>query len=167
MENNIFIRKLTPDDKPQLDKLIQKIEACLPHKDWWLPIPQEAYDHFFDEKWTLFCGAFDDDKLIGASALFFNEFEYGKTASYIHLTTQKIAEIGRCMVSPDYRGHQLMVKMNEFLFTINPKKVDCFVATAHPDNMPSIKSLEKSGFIKQATFEKFDMKRNIYVKSLP
>lgn len=168
MENNILIRKLTLNDKPQLDNLIQKIEAALPHPDWWLPIPQEAYDHFFDETWTLFCGAFDKEKLIGACALFFNEFEFGKTASYIHLTTQKIAEIGRCMVLPDYRGHQLMYQMNEFLFGINPKKVDCFVATAHPDNMSSIKSLEKSGFIKKATFVKFDMKRNIYLKkSLP
>ena len=164
MENNIFIRKLTLKDKPQLDNLIQKIEASLPHQDWWLPIPAEAYEHFFDEEWTLFCGAFDNEKLVGASALFFNEFEYGKAASYIHLSTQKIAEIGRCMVSPDYRGSQLMVRMNEFLFDVNPKKVDCFIATAHPDNMPSIKSLEKSGFIKQADFVKADMKRNIYLK---
>ena len=163
-ENNILIRKLTPNDKPQLDNLIKKIESSLPHKDWWLPIPSTAYEHFFDEAWTLFCGAFDQEKLVGASALFFNEFEYGKAVSYIHLTTQKIAEIGRCMVSPDYRGHELMFKMNEFLFGVNPKKVDCFVATAHPENMPSIKSLEKSGFIKQATFVKADMKRNIYLK---
>ncbi|MBR2300159.1 MAG: GNAT family N-acetyltransferase [Alphaproteobacteria bacterium] len=164
MENNIFIRKLALNDKPQLDDLIKKIESSLPHHDWWLPIPQEAYDHFFDESWTLFCGAFDKEKLIGASALFFNEFEYGKTVSYLHLPAQKIAEIGRCMVLPDYRGKQLMFQMNEFLLNINPRKIDSFVATAHPDNISSIKSLEKSGFIKQATFVKFDMKRNIYLK---
>ena len=164
MTNNITFRKLSINDKPQLDELIRKIESSLSCRDWWLPILPTAYKHFFDEKWTLFCGAFDKENLIGASALFFNEFEYKDTVQQIGLSKHLIAEIGRCMVLSDYRGNHLMVKMIEFLFNINPKEFDYFVATAHPDNLPSIISLEKLGFKKQGTFVKNGFIRNIYLR---
>ena len=70
---NITIRKLQVHDKQQLNALLQDVENHLPQPEFWLPVQQEAYNHFFDDAWTYFAGAFDGNKLIGAAALFFNK----------------------------------------------------------------------------------------------
>ena len=159
---DISFRILNQQDKTALDNLIHEIESCLPDKEWWLPILETAYNHFFDKEWTMFCGAFDKDKLVGASALFFNPFEYAQSLEQINIVSNHVAEIGRCMVLPDYRGHHLMTRMNKFLLNTNTKNIDYFVATAHPENIPSIKSLEALGFEKRGCFTKSGFQRNIY-----
>lgn len=112
--DEISLRILNIKDKEALDMLIKKIENSLINKDFWLPILDEAYEHFFDNKWTMFCGAFKENILIGAAALFFNQFEYHEAANKLNLKGNKIAEIGRCMVLPKYRGNNLMLQINIF-----------------------------------------------------
>lgn len=160
---NISFRRLNKDDKVALDNLIKEIESCLVCKEWWLPILKTSYDHFFDDDWTLFCGAFCNNQLVAASALFFNPFEYSQSLNQIHLSSQKVAEIGRCMVSPAYRGRHLMLEMNKFLLNTNPKNIDYFIATAHPENTPSINSLEALGLKKEGYYIKNGYQRNIYL----
>jgi len=142
------IRKLNTDDKTQLFNLIKVIETNLPDNTWWLPIKEKAKEEFFNENWTIFVGAFENNILIGASALFLNEYEFGEAASYLEDNSKQIfAEIGRCMVHPNYRGKNILYLLNDNLIK-EAKKLNKthLIATAHPNNIPSNTSLQKSGF---------------------
>lgn len=133
----------------QLEELICNIEGSLSDELFWLPIKKEAKDNFFNEEWTCFVGAFDQEKLVAAAALFFNEFEFGETLDTVGVNRadfSSYAEIGRCMVLPEYRGRGLMCSMIASLkeIAIEAEK-KYLVATVHPQNMASRRSLENAG----------------------
>ena len=165
----IKIRQLTLDDKDKLFNLIEMVEASLVDKSFWLPIKETAKENFFNESWTIFMGAFDEDYLIGASALFLNEYEYKETINELKLQNNlKFAEIGRCMVHPKYRGKNLMYKLNKELITISTQlNVDYIVSTVHPLNIPSNKSMLKLGMDKAGFYIKDNIyPRNIYIYNI-
>lgn len=151
------LQKLTTSHKEQLNLLINDIEATLSNKAFWLPIKEEARMHFFDDEWTEFYGIFDGERLAGAAALFYNEYEYGESLSQLSISYHSVAEIGRAMVHPDYRGHNLLYQINLHLIEVAKKKgVDLLLSTIHPDNIPSQKSFKKLGMEKQHTYIKSD-----------
>ena len=77
------IRVLDKNDKAALEQLIYTIENALPVPEWWIPIDDIERSHFFDADWTCFLGAFNDDnELVAASALFFNEHEFAELCDY-------------------------------------------------------------------------------------
>lgn len=148
---NVTIRKLQVHDKQQLDALLKDVEGHLAQPEFWLPVQQEAYDHFFDSAWTYFAGVFDDGKLIGAAALFFNEFEWGQSKKLLNLTTNSIAEFGRAMVQHNFRGKGVMGALSAHLLECaRSLNIEYMVATVHPNNIASQKVLQKMGLEKQA-----------------
>lgn len=158
-------RFLTPKDEAQLTRLIEKIESSLPDKEWWLPIQESARQHFFDSEWTMFYGAFDHDELVAACALFLTANEYGETISTLGLPDIDMAEIGRCMVNPEYRGQNLMLKLNKALVEhATSNGIRHIVATAHPMNMASCASLIALGMRHAGNILKYNgYQRNIYL----
>ena len=164
------IKKLTEDDKTDYFELIKVIEEQLDNKLYWLPISAASKDHFFDDEWTTILGLYEDKKLIAASSLFYNSNEYGESASFLGLgpSAGKIAEIGRCMVLPDHRGGDYMLLLNERLLGIAKKMhIDTLIATAHPDNRGSCRSLEKLGMKKEGfVIKNGSYPRNIYAMSV-
>lgn len=149
------IKKLTLNDKEQLNILIGKIEENLEKEDYWLPINEPSREHFFDEQWTEFYGMFDGDELIAAAALFYNEHEYGESVQVIGLECDRVAEIGRAMVAPSYRGNNYLYELNSVLIDVaRSKGIECLVATIHPDNIPSQRSFKKIGFTRKGTYTK-------------
>jgi RimJ/RimL family protein N-acetyltransferase len=164
-QQTLQFRQLSIDDKAELEELITLTESTIKHSDWWLPISDISRQHFFDEEWTCFYGGFLNEKLISASALFFNENEFGESRDKLGIGTCKIAEIGRCMVNPENQGNNLMFKINSILYSIaKEKEIQYLIATAHPDNLSSCKSLEKLGFVRKNTILKNSKYlRNIYL----
>lgn len=164
----MIIRKLSLENQPALEQLITIIEDQLPNHDWWLPIRETARAHFFDPLWTLFYGAFDHDHLVGASALFLNEFEFKEAAKHIQLPLTGTAEIGRCMVNPAYRGRNIMLEINKVLLECAKEKgIKRILSTAHPDNIASCHSLLALGMHKAGEVIKYtSYKRNIYLIEL-
>ena len=149
------IRVLDKNDKAALEQLIFTIENALPVPEWWIPIDDIERSHFFDADWTCFLGAFNDDnQLVAASALFFNEHEFAEEA-----------EIGRCMVHPDFRGHNLMCELNKHLCTIARNRgIDTIIAVAHPDNIASNSSFRRLGAELKTTATVFgSYQRNMYI----
>ena len=158
--SNIIIRKLEIEDNLQLKTLILETEDSLKDERFWLPITAKSREHFLDEEWTYFLGAFKNEKLIGAVGLFFNDNEYGDSQKILGLKNEKIAELGRAMVAPHYRNNGIMTKLAKAL-KVYAKKIgiNYIIATTHPDNKPSQKFLEKTGFKKKAfvtKLEKYD-----------
>ena len=154
-------------DRRALDILITKIEKTNKNELFWLPISNESRDHFWDTDWTIFVGAFKQEKLIGALGLFLNENEYGESRDAIGLEG-KVAEYGRAMVLPEYRGYGLIDRLaDELLPVAKERKVEKLIATVHPDNIPSSGFLTKMGFEKCGHIIKNDKyPRDILVKAL-
>lgn len=149
-------------DRRALDTLVAEIEKTNNNKLFWLPISDESRDHFLDSDWTIFMGAFRQDKLIGALGLFLNENEYGESRDAIGLEG-KIAEYGRAMVHPDYRGYGLINHLAEGLLPIAKEKgIESLIATVHPENIPSSSFLIRMGFEKCGHI----MKNNVYPRDI-
>ena len=162
------IRKLTQEDSTKLDALIHDVEANLKNEKFWLPMMEVAKSHFFNDDWTYFLGAFDGEELIGAVALFFNEYEYGESRDILGVDDANLAEYGRAMVKPECQGQGIMKKLSaqllDYAASIGIKKV---IATVHPDNLPSQTVVKSVGFEKKAFVTKkggFD--RDIFLKEL-
>ena len=162
------LRKITLEDGEVLEQLITVIESNLENKYFWLPITEEARKHFFDEEWTAFYGLFQNGVLIAAAALFFNEYEFGESVSQVKLNGKKVAEIGRAMVHPEYRGNNLLYQLNKYLLDVAKQKgIEYVLATIHPENAPSQRSFQKAGLEKLHTYVKDDAYiRDIYVMKL-
>lgn len=156
------VRKLNENDKSALYGLIDIIEENLPDENFWLPMKETARSHFFDPAWTEFYGLFDEEKLVGAAALFYNEYEFGESLEHLSsvgfdLYGKTVAELGRAMVHPNYRGNNLLFEINAHLLKrAREKNIDLLIATVYPENMPSQKSLKKLGMVKQTTYRKSD-----------
>ena len=158
-------RKLTHEDSGALEELITVIESNLENKYFWLPIKEEARKHFWDEEWTEFYGLFQDGRLVAAAALFFNEYEFGESREQLKLNGECVAEIGRVMVHPKYRGNDLACQLIQCLIDIaKQKNIEYVLATIHPQNVPSQRAFQKAGLKKMCTYVKNDTYvRDIYV----
>lgn len=148
-------RKLTTKDSGALEHLIAITENNLWHEHHWLPITDASRDNFFNEDWTHFYGLWDGGKLVGAIALFYNENEFGESVEELGGLEGKIAEAGRLMVHPDYRGQGLGNKLMEELVKVaDGQQLDYLVATVHPTNTPSLCVVRYAGFEQKLTFTK-------------
>ena len=151
----MIIRKLTLDDKEKLDALIEVIEENLADPNFWLPINDTAREHFFDDDWTEFYGMFDGEVLAAAAALFYNEHEFGESVKELNSGITGVAEIGRAMVHPEYRGSNLLYSINTKLVEVAREKgFRYLLATIYPENLPSQRSFIKLGMTKQTTYRK-------------
>ena len=135
-------RKLEKSDSKKLEDLIKNVEDNLEDDTFWLPITEKSRENYFNNDWTYFLGAFEDDELIGAAALFFNENEFGESCKALGISFDGIAEYGRAMVRFDKRNKgimkQILAGLLEEAKHIGIKKV---IATVHPNNIPSQKIL--------------------------
>ncbi|MGN0318070.1 MAG: GNAT family N-acetyltransferase [Lachnospira sp.] len=174
-------RVLEEKDRSQLEELVNLIETNLPNKEWWLPISNESRADFFNTEKTCFIGTFDGEKLVAACGLFFDETEYADVVEAIgkargeedfHMGNNAIkgavAEIGRCMVRPEYRGKGLMYNINMKLVDVAKNKGKKYiVATAHPDNLPSNGSFIKMNMENKCTIRLWgSYLRNVYMMEL-
>lgn len=162
------IKKLTKKHSDALETLIKEIEKNLVDKRWWLPINEVSRDNFLNDEWCYFLGLFDKKKLVGASCLFFNKHEYEASLKLCRNTEEPVAEIGRCMVAPKYRGHNYLYKLNKKLMKIAKKRgIKNIIATIHPENKASLRSFAHLNVKLQAKTVKNEIyERNIYTIAL-
>lgn len=97
----------------------------------------------------------------------FNEHEFAEEAEKLGLDihSTNVAEVGRCMVHPDFRGHNLMCELNKRLCSIARNRgIDTILAVAHPDNVASNSSFRRLGAELKATATVFgSYQRNMYI----
>ena len=97
----------------------------------------------------------------------FDEFRELSVASGISLE-RKGAELGGSMVLPDYRGQNLMYDVNKKLLEVAKENgIEYLVATVHPENIASNRSVLKLGMQKTATIVRTGgYLRNVYFLEL-
>ena len=123
---------------------------------------------FDEEKYAPLLGAFDGTKLVAMAQLYVSQemmTEFKKDFSFEQFS---ICEIGGSFVLPEYRGRGIMTALQKMLLEIAyQRNFDYVIAMVHPENIASIKTLEKVGlkFYKSKTMASgFD--RNIYMLKL-
>ena len=109
-------------------------------------------------------GIFDGEKLVAISGLILTETFYGEIRDVLGLQGKKIAEVGGSMVLHEYRGQNLMLKINKMLVELAREQgYEHLVATVHPDNVASRTSAETLGFVKKdCIMRKGRFLRNVY-----
>ena len=107
--------------------------------------------------------AYENDDICAVSCLVFDISEFVNEIQNLNIDFSKTAEIGGCMTVPGHRGKGYMYKLNEELIkTATEIGVKHILATAHPENIASNKSLVRLGmrFIKE--FDRHGYRRNLY-----
>lgn len=148
----IHYRLLTLKDKVALDMLTEEVESYNHSIGIAAPFRVRDTGCFFDESQVLIWGCFDGNELVGASSLFLNPSEFSPVAKYLGLSSSAMAEIGRCMVSPRYRGQNILFTLNRLLFDCAEEhSVHKIVAVVRPENNAIAQSLKKLGMFSQGT----------------
>jgi len=159
----IKIRKLKKEEKNKIIEFYNIIEKDLEDKNFWLPIKEKEEKEFFKDT-SIFYGAFDNNKLVGLSSLFIDKNVFKDLIDEKDFNSNiKIGKITRMAVLKEYRGNNLVYKINLKLKEIAKKlNIKYLIAILHPDNIPSNKSFQKLGMQK----EKFIIKDNIYPRNI-
>lgn len=159
------LRRLLPSDRPLHEQMSQVIVANLPRQDFLIPMTPEEYEDTFVEGSTdIVYGLFDQDELIATSSLLHDVRAYASQPEVADILTHRCAEIGECMVLPSHRGQGLMLQLNQLLKKDAQRLgIEYMLATAHPENVASNKSLQKLGFQLVKTFDRHGYLRNLYV----
>lgn len=160
------IKRLDKTYQNDFENMNCVIREGLVHKDWFMPLPDEIIRTLFepDSAFVVY-GCEVDGVLAGVSLLDHTEEEFAPLAKEAGVSpSMKGAELGVSMVLPAYRGQNLMLKIDSALIEVAKEEgLDYVVATAHPDNIASNKSLQKAGMQYVSTImREGKYKRNVY-----
>ncbi len=136
---------------------------------WFMPFSCENLENTFADGSTLTVyGAEVNGKIACVSIYDTDENEWGELALALGVESGKIAELGGSMTLPEFRGRNLMQKVNQKLLEVAKQNgFEYLVATAHPDNIASNKSLQKIGMeCKAQIIRAGKYLRNVYIIKL-
>lgn len=140
------IKQLTKEFQNQLNTLVKTTIQNMTNPDWLIALTDEEIDNIFDNKNAVIYGMVEEKKLLAMSGLFFDESDFLEIIKLLKIENCKVAEIAECMTFPKYRGNNYMLKINLSLLQKARKLgFEYVIATAHPDNIASNKSLQKLG----------------------
>ena len=143
----LIYKKIDKKDSDQLFDLIEKVLGGLENPDYFIPYEQWELDRMFDEEnYAPLLGAYDGDKLVGMAQLYVSQDMLAGFKKDYKLEEYKICELGGNLVLPEYRGRGITTKLQTMLLEIaKTKDFDYIISMAHPDNIGSLKTLEKIG----------------------
>ena len=143
----LIYKKIEEKDSEQLFALIETVLGGLENPDYFIPYEQWELDSMFDEEnYAPLFGAYDGDKLVGMAQLYVSQEMLASFKKDYALEDYKICELGGNLVLPEYRGRGITTKLQTMLLEIaKTKDFDYIISMAHPDNIGSLKTLEKIG----------------------
>ena len=161
------VKRLGKEHQQDFINFNRIIRQNLANPKWFMPFSEENMTHTFDEGNTLVVYGVFVDGVLAAISLFdtnFEEFKELSLAVGIDLN-KKGAELGGSMVLPQYRGQNLMLDINNKLVEVAKEMgIDYFVATVHPDNVASNRSVQKMGMqLKNTITRTGGYERNVYL----
>ena len=139
-------RKITEDYKEQLFDLIDKVLSNIPDGHF-IPYEQWELDSMFDEQnYAPLLGAFEGDKLVGMAQLYVSQEMMAGFKKDFELEEFSVCELGGNLVLPEYRGKGITTTLQKMLLEVAKERdFDYIISMAHPDNIASLKTLEKVG----------------------
>ena len=161
----IEIKKLDCNDLPAVRHVMDIVRGSLANDSWFIPMSEETMEGMFSCNTTLTVyGAFVDGILAAIALIDTDVDEMADLTTAMNLPSNTGGELGACVVLPEYRGQHLMHLVCSHLVTVaKDMGLAYLVASAHPDNVASNRSLKKLGMEHRQTLvrgEKF--LRNAY-----
>lgn len=147
-----FILQRRTDAHSAVSALIRQVWEELPHQDWFA-IDESGYlSHIFSLESTLvFEACTPEGRLAAVCVLVKPETEEENLAPYANLPRSEwhqVMHVDIAATLPVYRGHSLQSRLMALAEGFLRKKQDTayLMATVHPDNLPSRRSMEKLGY---------------------
>ena len=143
----LVYRKIEEKDKEQLFELIEVVLGSLEDPTYFIPYEKWEYDSMFDEKnYAPLYGAYDGEKLVGMAQLYVSQEMLNDFKIEFGLTEYKVCELGGNLVLPEYRGRGITTKLQTIELNLAKELgFDYIISMAHPNNVGSLKTLEKVG----------------------
>lgn len=165
---NIEFRKIPKSDEQQLRNLISNVMNGLERKEFFTPYDESELKEIFNEDIALLLGAYDGDKLVAIAQLYIDQNMLSELKNILNVEDKLVCELGGNMVLTEYRGNNIMYKMQSLLYNkAKTMDFDYITSMAHPDNIASCKSIEKTGLkYGKTTTVANGYLRNIYLKKL-
>ncbi|MBQ0021064.1 MAG: GNAT family N-acetyltransferase [Bacteroidales bacterium] len=162
------LRCLTPADRAKHKAMSDIIYEALPSKELLIPMTEEEYDDTCrEENCDVMYGIFEGDTLIATSSLLHDVRAYAANPELHEVLQHPCVEIGECMVLPEYRGRNLMLRLNELVKAEALRQgMHYMLATAHPDNIASNSSLCRLGYHIVKEFTRAGKRRNLLLMEL-
>lgn len=119
---------------------------------WFYPFREEELEEILEDPANLVLGVYVEEKLVAFRVSCGSGTEFEEVIEQLggEYQTTPCFLLNGALVGHQYRGNNLQQLMSEH--TVNwcrERGIQVFVVTVHPDNAPSIKSLENIGFIKR------------------
>jgi len=160
--NPLTFREIPETDSRQLCTLIDVVIASLERPEYFIPFADWEYEQFFDATYGAIHGAYDGARLVGMSQLYFSERLICDSRVILGLRQSECCELGGNLVLPEYRGRGIMFALGSI--QVQEARAlgfrDVF-ALAHPDNVGSVSSLLKLGFL----FSGLHAMSDVYVRN--
>lgn len=165
--HKIEVVKPKRDLKPVL-KLQEKVDRTLPKDEYYCPTEFDEMMEGMKGDYILL-GVYDKDKLIAAS--FATQYgslpDFKPVTDYVDIPVEKAMNHEFVIVDMDYRGNGLQKRfMDATMREARKLGYEYMWCCAHPDNTPSVCSIEASGYKCATTVQIGDWTRNIYYRSI-
>ena len=135
-----------------VSSLIHQVWEELPHKDWFA-IDEPGYlSRILSLESTLVFEAYTTDGQLAAVCILVQpESEEENLGQYAHLPRSEwhqVMHVDMAATLPAYRGHSLQCRLMAYAANFVCRNTDTLhlMATVHPDNLPSRRSMEKLGY---------------------
>lgn len=150
------IKRLEKCHHGQLKDMFKTIVEGLPSKDLLIVPTEEEIECIFKNCKCEFWGLFDKNNLVAVSSLSVDNDDFFEITRLLGIEENRVAEIAECMTLPEARGNNFMLRINEKLLDrAKDIGVEYLVATAHPENVASNKSLGKLGMECKGQFMRY------------
>lgn len=144
--SEVIYKKIPKSDESQVRDLISNVLGNLERPEFFIPYADWELNSLFDESYALLDGAYFGDKLVGMAQLYVQQEMLDEFKKAMNIPDKKVAEFGGNLILPEARGKGIMFTMiKKHLEDARRLGFDYVISMAHPDNIASLKSLQKLG----------------------
>ena len=162
IKETFFVRDMMKGDVAEILALQDKIL----HEDgfdprWFYPFSEEELKVLVGKNTGISVGAFMEGRLVAFRTGCISGEEYDEITRNLGSPFTEIScfLMNGAFVDKAYRGNHLQQMLTEQCIARCRKRgIETFLAVVHPDNLPSIKSLKKIGFIERSRQKIFNGK---------
>lgn len=153
-------------DEKQLINLINTVINGLENPNYFIPYEEWELEQIFDKTYAPIVGAYVGEKLVGMAQLYVREDFVEDISKVLGINKYKVCELGGCLVLPEYRGNNIMYQLLKVLVELaRTMNFNYCIAMAHPENIASVKSIEKLGLTRKITTNN-EYIRDVFVMKL-
>ena len=162
---DIVFKKIPREDEKQLRNIIEVVLGAIERPEFFIPYEEWEMKKMFEEDYAPLLGAYDGNKLVAMAQLYVDQQMLKEFKEVLNIADKRVCELGGDLVLPEYRGQGLMFEMIQIQYEwAKEMGFDYIISMAHPDNIGSLKSLEKLGlkYVKTANVANGHL-RDIYM----